>query len=58
MEEVEPRKYRVKVTEEHIAYVWVEAETKTEALERAIHKAKCEFNCVSKAEIVDGVEFF
>ncbi len=52
------KEYRVKVTEEHIDYVWVEAESKAEALERAIHKSDCHFDCVSKAEIVDGVEFY
>jgi len=52
------KEYRVKVTEEHIDYVWIEAESRSEALELAPNRSDCHFDCVSKSEIVDGVEFF
>ena len=45
------KKYRVKVTEKHSDYVWVEAESEKEALDKAPGLAECEFECVYDCEI-------
>jgi hypothetical protein len=45
-------KYRVKVTEKHSDYVWVEADSPAEAKELAPAYAACEFECLYDCEIV------
>ncbi len=44
--------YRVKVTEKHSDYVWVEAESEEEAMNMAPQHAECEFECLYNCEIV------
>ena len=45
-------RYRVKVTEKHVDYVWVDASSEEEAKELAPHDAMCEFECLHDCEIV------
>jgi hypothetical protein len=45
-------KYRVKVTEKHSDYVWIEAGSATEAKELAPAYSACEFECLYDCEIV------
>ncbi len=45
-------KYRVKVIEKHSDYVWVEADSEDEALNKAPEDAQCEFECLYDCEIV------
>ena len=49
-------KYRVKVTEKHSDYVWVDANTQEEAKHKAIELAVCEFECFYDCEIADQTE--
>ncbi len=44
------KKYRVKVTEKHSDYVWVEAESAAEAEDKAVEFAECEFECTYSSE--------
>lgn len=44
-------RYRVKVTEKHSDYVWVDAESEEEAMRLAPKYAHCEFECVYDCEI-------
>ncbi len=46
------RKYRVKVTEKHVDYVWVEAESDEEAINEAAVNSQCEFDCLYDCEII------
>lgn len=43
-------KYRVKVTEMHSGYAWVEADSPSEAEDKAVELAECEFECVYSYE--------
>jgi hypothetical protein len=43
-------RYKVKVTEKHSDYVWVEAETKSEAEDLAVEVAECVFECAYDSE--------
>jgi len=45
-------KYRVKVTEKHIDYVWVDAESAEEAKRLAPAESQCEFECLYDCEVV------
>ena len=45
-------KYRVKVTEKHSDYVWVDADSAEEAKELAPKYAQCEFECLYDCEVV------
>lgn len=44
--------YRVKVTEKHSDYVWVDAESAEEAKRIAPEHAQCEFECLYDCEVV------
>ena len=46
--------YRVKVTEKHVDYVWVKANSEDEALRLAPHYSECEFDCLYDCEIVES----
>ena len=48
--------YRVKVTEKHCDYVWVEAESAAEALKFAPNQSDCEYELLYDCEIVDEKE--
>ena len=52
------KRYRVKVTEKHVDYVWVTASSWVEAVDSAHERAKCEYDCyeclVVKVEEVDA----
>ena len=48
--------YRVKVTEKHSDFVWVEAKTKEEACEKAPGFAHCEYECLYDCEVVSEEE--
>ncbi len=43
-------KYRIKVTEKHVDHVWIEADSKSEAEDKAPSEAYCLFECVYDAE--------
>lgn len=45
--------YRVKVTEKHSDFVWVEADSPREAKEKAPDIASCDFECLYDCEIVE-----
>lgn len=47
------KQYRVKVTEKHSDVVWVDANTRSEALSMAPAIAECEFECVYDCEILE-----
>jgi len=47
------KKYRVKVTEKHVDYVWVEADSKEEAYNLAPAYAECEFDLLYDCEVVE-----
>jgi hypothetical protein len=44
--------YRVKVTEKHVDYVWVKANSPEEAKDLAMAESFCEFECVYDCEIM------
>lgn len=44
--------YRVKVTEKHSDFVWVEADSAEEAKDKAPAHAQCEFEVLYDCEIV------
>lgn len=46
------KEYRVKVTEKHVDYVWVKAESQEEAKKKAVEEAECEYECLYDCEIV------
>ena len=50
------KEYRVKVTEKHCDYVWVKAESRDEALEKAPSLAECEYELLYDYEIVEEIE--
>ena len=50
------KEYRVKVTEKHCDYVWVKAESRDEALEKAPRLAECEYELLYDAEIMEEME--
>lgn len=50
------KEYRVKVVEKHSDHVWVKAESRAKALEEAMDKANCEFECVYDCQIVEERE--
>jgi len=46
-------KYKqVKVTERHVAYVWVEAESDELAIQLALEDYESEYECVEDAEVI------
>lgn len=47
--------YRVKVTEKHSDYVWVDAEDEEQAKIKAVELAECEYESLYDCEIVGGV---
>ena len=49
-------KYRVKVTEKHSDYVWVEADSASEAEDKAVSDAECQFECVYSSEATGETE--
>ena len=49
-------KYRVKVTEKHSDYVWVEAESAAEAEDKAVEFAECEFECIYSSDATGETE--
>ena len=46
-------KYRVKVTEKHSDYVWVDANSREDAKRLAMFEANCEFECIYSCEVVN-----
>jgi len=50
------KRYKVKVTEKHVDYVWVIASSPKEAADEAVTHAECEFDCTHDAEIVKTEE--
>ena len=46
------KEYRVKVTEKHVDYVWVKAESSVEAKDRAHALSECEYDVLYDCEIV------
>ena len=50
------KEYRVKVTEKHCDYVWVKAESRDEALEKAARLAECEYELLYDGEIMEEME--
>lgn len=52
------KKYRVKVTEKHTDYVWVDASSRGEAERLAPEFAECEYEILYDCEIIEeeGVE--
>ena len=48
--------YRVKVTEKHCDYVWVEAESAAEAKDLAPSYSDCEYELLYNCEIVEEKE--
>lgn len=49
-------KYRVKVAEKHSDYVWVKADSKEEAQDKAVSEANCQFECVYDSEATGETE--
>ena len=49
-------KYRVKVRGIHSDYVWVEAESQSEAEDKAPGFAECEFECIYSSEATGQTE--
>jgi hypothetical protein len=56
IKESDDMEYRVKVTEKHSDYVWVEADSEEEALSKAPEHAQCEFECLYDCEITQGCD--
>ena len=50
------RRYRVEVTERHVEYVWVDAESEEEAEDKAVEFAECEFMCTYSSEATGETE--
>ena len=50
------KRYRVKVTEKHVDYVWLTAPTSDIAEDRAHVYAECEYDCLYDCEVVDSEE--
>ena len=50
------KKYRVKVTEKHSDYVWVEAESASEAEDLAPQEAECQYESLYDCEVVEECE--
>ena len=48
--------YRVKVTEKHSDYVWVEADSDEQAKDIAHGYSHCEFECLYDCEIISKEE--
>ena len=46
------KRFRVKVTERYVDYVWVECKTASEAESMAIEQAECVFDCVLDSEVI------
>jgi hypothetical protein len=49
-------RYRVKVTEKHSDHVWVEAESESEAEDKAVEFAECQFESVYDSEVTGETE--
>lgn len=43
-------RYRVKVTEKHSGFVWVEADSASEAEDKAVEEAECQFESTYNSE--------
>ena len=50
------KRYRVKVTEKHSDYVWVEAKSPELAMNYAVQSAECEFESLYDCEVVSVEE--
>jgi len=50
------KKYRVRVVERHADYVWVEAESESQAEDLAPSFSFCEFECVYSSEATGEIE--
>ena len=50
------KEYRVKVTEKHVDYVWVKADSAEEAKDKAHEKSECEFELLYDCEVVEENE--
>lgn len=50
------KEYRVKVTEMHVDYVWVKANSAEEAKKLAPAHSECEFESLYECEIVEEYE--
>jgi len=46
------KRYRVKVIEKHVDYVWVDANSEDEAKDLAPSSAECEYDCLYDAVVV------
>ena len=49
-------KYRVKVVEKHSDYVWVEADSKEEAEDKAVAESMCEYELCYSSECTGETE--
>ena len=47
------KQYRVKVTEKHVDYVWVRADSREEACDLASAIAECEYDLLYDCEVVE-----
>lgn len=50
------KKFRVKVVEKHSDFVWVEAENGTEAEDKALELADCNYECWYSSEATGETE--
>ena len=50
------KEYRVKVTEKHSDYVWVKAESREEAKDKAVDFAACQYETLYDCEVVEENE--
>jgi len=49
----EMKRYKVRVVESHVDYVWIEAPTAREAADLAPALSECNYECLYDCEIVD-----
>ena len=49
------KRYRVKVTEKYVDYVWVEANSREEACDLAPAKSDCMYDLLYDCEVVEEV---
>lgn len=50
--ESDMKEYQVKVTERHVDYVWIKANSREDAKSAAPGEACCEFECVCDCEVI------
>ena len=55
MESNMSKRYRVKVTEKYVDYVWVEANSREEACDLAPAKSDCMYDLLYDCEVVEEV---